>query len=107
MIYASGLATFFVSKKQFNALMKFKHEMITLELKQGQSIDSFKETQNRLIYEFTAILPRNYECRSLEDYTGKVKPYLEESTNHKLVSVQVSHLNYLSEQAIQALRKKK
>lgn len=106
MIYTSGVVTFLLTKKECHSLKKFKHEMITLEIREEVCAFQKNEKQMRITVDFTAILPRSYECRSLEDYTGKIKPYLQQTVKRPIVSVQISHLNYLSAQAIQTIRSK-
>ena len=107
MIYASGVATLLLGQTQFKSLKKFKHQMITLDIKEEQYTRQLNEIQMRLTVDFSAILPRSYECRSLEDYTGKVKPFLQHAVNQQIISVQIKHLNYLSDRAIRAMHAKK
>lgn len=106
MIYASGVVTFLTKSGEKLSIRKLKAKMITLEVIEEILPAEHNEWTGKVIGKFTAILPRSFECRSLEDYTGKVKPFLQQSIGGVIVSVQVSHLNYLSEQAIQRLRKK-
>lgn len=56
-------------------------------------------------YAYKAFLPRSYECRFLEDYTGKVKPFLEKSVKTSIVRLQVVGLDYISEQSIEKINK--
>lgn len=103
MIYASGVVTFLAGQKEVSKIKKFKSKWITLEVKKEVHLP---DASGKLICDFTAILPKSYECRSLEDYTGKVKPFLQQEVGSIIVSVQVSHLNYLSERAILKMRKR-
>lgn len=107
MIYASGVVTFLANEKETNTFKKFKRKTITLELMEVVFSTDSNSLTRKISCKFTAILPRSFECKSLEDYTGKIKPYLQKSIKHTIVSVQVSHLNYLSEQAINRMRKKR
>lgn len=106
MIYASGVVTILTKSGEKLPIRRLKAKMITLEVIEEIIPAEHNEWTGKVIGKFTAILPRSFECRSLEDYTGKVKPFLQQSIGSLIVSVQVSHLNYLSEQAIQRIRKK-
>lgn len=82
---------------------KFNRKTLSLEiLEKEQGVDILK-----VKYAFTAFLPRSFECRFLEDYTGKIKPFIEKQISERIVSLQVTHLNYVSEQAMQEIKKRK
>ena len=100
MIYASGVVTFLSNNKKFTS-KKFKSRTIALEF--IEEIHSEDVSTSKTICKYVALLPRSYECRSLEDYTGRVKPFLQKSIDTPVVSVQVSHLNYASYHAVATL----
>ena len=107
MIYASGIVTFLSNGGNSKTLKKIKRKTITLTIvEEIFSVDD-NDLTSKIRCSFTAILPRSYECKSLEDYTGKIKPFLEKSVHHTVISVQVSHLNYLSYQAIESMKKRR
>ena len=91
MIYASGVVTFLSTNKK---VPRKKSRTIALEF--IEEIHSVDDSTSKTICKYVALLPRSYECRYLEDYTGKVKPYLQKLIDSPIVSVQVSHLNYAS-----------
>lgn len=105
MIYASGVVTFLANPKEVNKFKKFKRKTITLEIIENDFPSDNNNPIRRISCRFTAFLPSSFECKSLEDYTGKIKPHLQKSIKHTIVSVHVSHLNYLSEQAMDRIKK--
>ena len=105
MIYASGVVTFWANPKEAKKFKKFKRKTMTLELIEDAYPSDSNPITGKISCKYTAFIPRSYECKSLEDYTGKIKPHLQKSIKHTIVSVQVSHLNYLSEQAMNKMKK--
>lgn len=102
MIYASGVVTFLSNNKKFT---RKKSRTIALEvIEVTQSVD---DSVAKTICKYVVLLPRSYECKTLEDYTGKIKPFLQKSIDTPIVSVQVSHLNYASYHAKASISKKK
>lgn len=102
MIYATGYVTF-IEDPHVKLRKKIKRKYFTLEyLKKEQINATLKVT-----YAYTAFLPRSYECRFLEDYTGKIKPFIEQHTSKRVVSLQVTHLNYVSEQTMDQMKRRK
>lgn len=104
MIYASGVVTFLSSKKKFT---RKKNKSRTIALEVIEEIHSVDNSPSKTICKYVALLPRSYECRYLEDYTGKVKPFLQKLIDTPIVSVQVSHLNYASDHAKASISKMK
>lgn len=102
MIYASGVVTFLSNNKKFNS-KKLKRKTIALEV--VEEIPAEDDLPGKTICKYVALLPRSYECKSLEDYTGRVKPFLQKSINNVIVSVQVSHLNYANDHAVASIKK--
>lgn len=102
MIYATGYITV-ITSVNMKSMTEFNSQNLSLEkLEEERGIETFK-----VKYAFTAFLPRSYECRFLEDYTGKIKPFIEKQISERIVSLQVTHLNYVSEQAMRKMKKKK
>lgn len=85
--------------------MKRKH--ITLNVIKGYYSEDSLNSTRKVACKFTAILPKSYDCRSLEDYTGRIKPFIQKETNNIITSVEISHLNYLSSQAMDSLTGKR
>ncbi|WP_172369542.1 hypothetical protein [Sporosarcina jiandibaonis] len=102
MIYASGVVTFLSTNKKFNS-KKYKRRTIALEV--IREIPSEDDAPGKTVCKYVALLPRSYECKSLEDYTGKIKPFLQKSIDNIIVTVQVSHLNYASDRAVATIKK--
>lgn len=102
MIYATGYAVI-IENPDVTFRKKVKRKYFTLNfLEEERTATSLK-----VKYAFTAFLPKSYECRFLEDYTGKVKPFLEKQLSKRIVRLQVTHLNYVSEAAAEKLYGKK
>ena len=93
MIYASGVVTFLSNNKKLTR-KAFNSRTIALEF--IEEIHSMDDSTSKTICKYVVLLPRSYECKTLEDYTGKIKPFLQKSIETPIVSVQVSHLNYAS-----------
>ena len=104
MIYASGVVTFLSNNKK---LTRKKYKSRTIALEVIEEIHSVDNSPSKTICKYVALLPRSYECRSLEDYTGRVKPFLQKSIDTTIVSVLVSHLNYASDHAVAGIKKQK
>lgn len=100
MIYASGIVSFLLKPKP---IIKMRRKKLSLEVIEGYYSEDSSDSIRKVACKFTAILPRSFECKSLEDYTGKIKPYIQKETNNVIVSVEVSHLNYLSNQAMDSI----
>lgn len=104
MIYASGVVSFLLKPKP---IIKMKRKYITLQAIEGYYSEDNGDSARKVACKFTVILPRNFDCRSLEDYTGRIKPFIEKETNNVIVLVEVSHLNYLSNRAMDSLNLKR
>lgn len=102
MIYATGYITIIIDE---HTKPRKKVNRKTLKLKMLEQEKGTKTV--KIKYAFTAFLPRSYECRFLEDYTGKIKPFIEKQISERIVSLQVTHLNYVSEQAMRKIKNRK
>ncbi|HLR10107.1 MAG TPA: hypothetical protein VK120_01840 [Sporosarcina sp.] len=102
MIYASGYVTFLISPTQ-RVQKRWNRKYFTLTWMGTEQTDQGLKIQ----YAYKAFLPRSYECRFLEDYTGKVKPFLEKHVKEHVVRLQVVGLEYISEQSIEIVKKMK
>ena len=69
MIYASGVVTFLSNNKKFK---KFKRKTIALEI--IEVLPTENDSPGKTICRYVALLPRSYECKSLED--------IQEGSNH-------------------------
>ena len=104
MIYASGIVSFLLMPKP---KIKMKRKYITLEVIEGYYSEINGDSTRKVACKFTAIIPKSFECRSLEDYTGRIKPFIEKETRNVILSVEVSHLNYLSSRAMDSITRKR
>lgn len=98
MIYASGIVAFISSRKTVPKGFIRKNKTLSLEVI-GQPEMVSKEGVNLVMKvrcRFRAILPERVECRSLEDYTGTIKPFIQQSIKNVVLSVEIHHLNYTS-----------
>lgn len=102
MIYATGYVVI-IEEPTVKFRKKINRKYYTLAFLEEERTD----TSLKIKYAYTAFLPRNYECRFLDDYTGKVKPFLERQMSKRIVRLQVTHLNYVSEEAIRKMNGKK
>lgn len=102
MIYATGYVTIIEASK-VTRRKKVNRKYLTLAFLEEEET----ATVLKVKYAYTAFLPRSYECRFLEDYTGKIKPFIEKQLSKRVVSLQVTHLNYVSEETMQKLKRNK
>ncbi|AOV07656.1 hypothetical protein BI350_08980 [Sporosarcina ureilytica] len=100
MIYTTGFVTLITNAKA-KRMNNFKSNTLTLEFME----DVIDEASLKMKYRYTAFLPRSYECQTLEDYTGKIKPFIQSQIPSMIVSLQVIHLNYVSERARRNFRR--
>lgn len=100
MIYASGVVTLLLNNKASDSIKKLKSRTVSLEVIEEITPADSNGSTGKIICKYTAILPRSFECKTLEDYTGKIKPFLQKSIDNVIISVQVSHLNYASAKVI-------
>lgn len=98
MIYVTGNVTI-LFPLEHKIRKRWKRKVFTLEF---QSIEQQTNGQ-RVNYTYTAFIEKSRECRFLEDYIGKVKPFIESQTQATVARLQVKHLNYVSEETIQRL----
>lgn len=94
MIYVRGVVSFLSNNKDLSSIVNLKSKNISLKILEGFYPDESDDSPRKVACAFTASLPRSFECKSLEDYTGKVKPFLQKSIRNVIVSVEVSDLNY-------------
>lgn len=102
MIYATGYVVI-IEEPTVTYRKKIKRKYYTLTFMDEERTES----SLKIKYAYTAFLPKSYECRFLDDYTGKVKPFLERQTSKRIVRLQVTHLNYVSEETILNMKGKK
>lgn len=104
MIFASGIVSFLTEPKPKT---RINRKFITLKVIKNYYPEDSINKARKIACRFTVILPKSYECRSLEDYTGKIKPFIEKETHNIVTSLEISHLNYLSTQAMDSITGKK
>lgn len=93
MIYASGVVSFLTDGKKSPGKFDFKNDVILLEVI-GKNSGDCDGSAIKVICKFNALIPRSFECKSLEDYTGKIKPFLQKFIQSTVLSVEIHHLNY-------------
>lgn len=101
MIYATGYVTI-AENPNARLRKKIKRKYLTLEYVEEETINDALKVK----YAYTVFLPRSQECRFLEDYTGKIKPFIEQHASKRVVSLQVTHLNYVSEDTMRKMKRK-
>ena len=104
MIFASGIVTFLIEPKP---KIRINRKLITLKVIKDYYPEDDLTKLKKIACRFTVILPNSFECRSLEDYTGKIKPFIEKETHNIVSSVEISHLNYLSSQEMDSITGKR
>lgn len=102
MIYTTGYVTI-IDRLEVKPRKKYNRKYLKLELLEEDRMESAVKVK----YAFTAFLRRSYECRFLEDYTGKIKPFIEQQLSKRVVSLQVTHMNYVSEETARKIKGRK
>lgn len=75
--------------------MKNKHvHMEIIEIAERHSVAGGSQTFE-VTCRYTASLYEDYNCKSLEDYNGKVKPLLQKQINCLIFRVEVHYLRYM------------
>lgn len=97
MIYAEGIISFLSKDIVPTSNTYMKNDLVHMEIIE---ITERYSTTNRtksleITCRYTASLNENYECKSLEDYNGKVKPFLQKQIDHLIYRVEVHYLNYM------------
>lgn len=103
MVNAIGYVTFLTYELNQKFSIRKNHNVIKLH-----SYKEIADLYNRPAYEVTCkysvYLPAHYECKSLEDYTGRVYPFLEHFLRN-IIRTEVHSLTY-KEPPIRKRRKK-
>ena len=98
LIYASGVVSFLSKSTETIGKFNLENDIISMKVVEKNELRAkdLSGSVVKITCTFRAILPRSYECKSLEDYTGKIKPFLQKSLNNIIISVEIRHLNYSS-----------
>lgn len=98
MIQARGVVSFLSNSTEKIGKFNRKNNKISMKVieKTELSSEDCAGSAVKITCIFSANLPRSFECKSLEDYTGKIKPFLKDTINRVIISVEIHHLNYLS-----------
>jgi hypothetical protein len=93
MVNATGFVTFLTYKLDPKFYINRDHNLI--------KISSFKTVNDvdgnpafEVTCKYSVYLPVHYECKSLEDYTGKVYPFLVNFLKRNIIRTEVHLLTY-------------
>ncbi|MBO0587380.1 hypothetical protein [Sporosarcina sp. E16_8] len=97
MIYVKGIVSFLSNSKLPKSKIYMKNKFVSMKVIEiNQRISSTDEEQSVVITcSFTVSMDEDYICKSLEDYTGKVKPFLQKYIKSLIYRVEIQNLNYL------------
>ncbi|MFJ7936475.1 hypothetical protein [Sporosarcina sp. NPDC096371] len=97
MIYAEGIISFLSKDKVPTSGIYIKNDRVHMKIiKTAERPLTAGDTQSlEITCRYTAYLHESYNCRSLEDYNGKVKPFLQKQINRLIYRVEVHYLNYM------------
>ena len=96
MIYATGIVSFLSKSNAPKSKVYMKNSRVHMEIIEiadrhvtAEGIQSIEVTCR-----FKASLNEDYDCKSLEDYNGKVKPFLQRYIKNLIYRVEVHDLRY-------------
>lgn len=93
MVNANGFVTFLTYNLDPKFYINRDHNLIKIS-----SYKNVNDSEGNPAYEVTCnysvYLPVHYECRSLEDYTGKVYPFLVHFLKRNIIRTEVHNLTY-------------
>ena len=97
MIYAQGVISFLAKDILPTSTTYLKNNRLHLEIVEIAERHSATGGAQSLeiTCRYTAFLREDYNCKSLEDYNGKVKPFLQEQIGCLIFRVEVHYLNYM------------
>ncbi|KAA0965631.1 hypothetical protein FQ087_04875 [Sporosarcina sp. ANT_H38] len=97
MIYAKGIISFQSNSIPTKSKIYMKNVNVKMEILEitKRSSSTGEEQSIVITCSYIAHLNEHYECKSLEDYNGKVKPFLQKYIKNLIYRVEVHHLNYL------------
>ena len=97
MIYVKGIISFLSNGKLPKSKIYMKNKFVSMKIIEiTERFSTTEEEQSVVITcSFTVSMDEHYACKSLEDYNGKVKPFLEKYIKSLIYRVEIHHLNYL------------
>jgi len=98
MIRAKGVVYILANCAEPLEKFTFKNKKVSLKVIGTTPLASEdgNGTAIKIACTYIATLPRSFECRSLEDYTGRIQPFLEKSIKRVVIGVEINYLNYMS-----------
>ncbi len=96
MIYAQGIVSFLSKDSVPTSNTYLKNNRVHLEITETAKRHSTAGRSQTLeiTCRYRASLNEDYTCRSLEDYNGKVKPFLQKHIDGLIYRVEVHYLRY-------------
>lgn len=96
MIYAQGVVSFLSKDTIPTSTTYLKNNRVHMEIVEiaERNPTAGGPSAFEITCRYTASLYENYACKSLEDYNGKVKPFLQEQIDCLIFRVEVHYLRY-------------
>ena len=97
MIYVKGIISFLSNSKLPKSKIYMKNKFVSMKIIDITERFSTNEEEQSVVItcSFTVSMDEDYTCKSLEDYNGKVKPFLHKYIKNLIYRVEIHHLNYL------------
>ncbi|WP_421102905.1 hypothetical protein ACOKXV_09195 [Sporosarcina psychrophila] len=97
MIYVKGIISFQSFSKLPKSKIYMKNKFVNMKIIEITERFSTTEEEQYVVItcSFTVSMDEDYACKSLEDYNGKVKPFLQKYIKSLIYRVEIHHLNYL------------
>ncbi|MET3656762.1 MULTISPECIES: hypothetical protein [Sporosarcina] len=97
MIYVKGIVSFLSNSKLPKTKTYMKNKFVSMKIIEITERYSTTEEEQSVVItcSFTVSMDEDYVCKSLEDYNGKVKPFLQKHIKSLIYRVEIHHLNYL------------
>ncbi|MBO0600556.1 hypothetical protein I2483_02665 [Sporosarcina sp. E16_3] len=96
MIYVKGIVSFLSNKKLPKSKTYMKNKFVSMKIIEvTKRFSTTGEEYVVITCNFTVSMDEDYACKSLEDYNGKVKPFLQKYIKSLIYRVEIHHLNYL------------
>lgn len=96
MIYVKGIVSFLATDPVPKSKNYKKNKRVHIQIMNVNERNTVEGAQSlELTCNFTAYLNEDYTCKSLEDYNGKVKPFLQQQLKTLIYRVEVHYLNYV------------
>lgn len=97
MIYVKGIVSFLSNSRLPKSKIYMKNKFVSMKIIEiTERISTTEEEKSVVITcSFIVSMDEDYTCKSLEDYTGKVKPFLQKYIKSLIYRVEIHNLNYL------------